>query len=110
MGVKLDVAPVYQRGRPRQCPPQAAAVFNAGRVDILTFTSSATVHNFVKLVGKERLQALAAKATVAAIGPITTTTLKEYGLTPQIEPVDYTIPALAAAIVDYFERNVSGKQ
>ncbi len=73
-------------------------------MDILTFTSSATVHNFVKLLGQERFQALAAKATVAAIGPITSATLKEYGLTPQIEPSDYTIPALAAAIVDYFKK------
>ncbi len=71
-------------------------------MDILTFTSSATVHNFVKLLGKERFQALAAKAVVASIGPITSATLKEYGITPQIEPADYTIPALAAAIVDYF--------
>jgi uroporphyrinogen III methyltransferase/synthase len=61
------------------------------------------VHNFVKLLGTERVQALAAKAVVAAIGPITAATLKEYGVTPQIEPADYTIPALAAAIVEYFK-------
>jgi uroporphyrinogen III methyltransferase/synthase len=39
---------------------------------------------------------------VASIGPITTATLKEYGITPQIEPAAFTIPALAAAIVEYF--------
>jgi uroporphyrinogen III methyltransferase/synthase len=62
------------------------------------------VHNFVKLLGKERFQGLAAKAVVASIGPITSATLQEYGLTPQIEPSDYTIPALAAAIVAYFKK------
>jgi len=47
---------------------------------------------------------------VASIGPITTATLSEYGITPQIEPAAFTIPALVAAIVEYFERNVSSKQ
>jgi uroporphyrinogen III methyltransferase/synthase len=73
-------------------------------VDLLTFTSSSTVHNFAGLLGPERFRQLAAKAAVAAIGPITAATLKEYGLTPQIEPKDYTIPALVEAILNYFKR------
>ena len=76
-------------------------------MDILTFTSSSTVHNFAGLVGKERFQELAAQATVASIGPITTATLSEYGITPQIEPAAFTIPALAAAIVEYFRERMS---
>jgi uroporphyrinogen-III synthase len=71
-------------------------------VDILTFTSSATVHNFAALIGKDRFQTLAAGAAVASIGPITTDTLQEYGITPAIEPTAFTIPALAAAIIKYF--------
>ena len=67
-----------------------------------TFASSATVHNFAALVGQEKFQELAHRALVAAIGPITAATLKEYGITPQIQPDDYTIPALAAAIVDSY--------
>jgi len=104
LGAKVDVAPVYKARPPKEIPPEAEAALKEGRVDILTFTSSATVHNFVKLLGKERVQALAAGAVVASIGPITSATLKEYGISPQIEPSDYTIPALAAAIVDYFKR------
>jgi uroporphyrinogen-III synthase len=73
-------------------------------VDILTFTSSSTVHNFAGLVGPEAFQKLAAGAVVASIGPITTATLQEYGITPQIEPAAFTIPALAAAIVEYFKK------
>lgn len=49
-------------------------------------------------------QALARNAVVAAIGPITGGTLQEYGLTPRIQPQDFTIPALAAAIVEYFQK------
>ncbi len=105
LGAKLDVAPVYKARPPGGIPPEAEAALKEGRVDILTFTSSATVHNFVKLVGKERFQALASKAVVASIGPITTGTLKEYRVTPQIEPQDYTIPALVEAIIEYFVKN-----
>jgi len=91
-------------------PPEAAGALESGQVDVLTFTSSSTVHNFAGLVGKQRFQELAARATVASIGPITTATLSEYGVTPRIEPAAFTIPALAAAIVEYFERNVSSEQ
>ena len=104
LGAHLDVAPVYQARPPRAVPPDAATALNEGRVDVLTFTSSATVHNFAALVGKARFQELAAHATVAAIGPITAATLKEYGITPQIEPADFTIPALVEAIVDHFTK------
>jgi uroporphyrinogen III methyltransferase/synthase len=104
LGAQVDVAPVYQARHVTVIPPEAETAFNEGQVDILTFTSSATVHNFVGLLGPERFQALAQGATVAAIGPITGATLQEYGITPDIQPPDFTIPALAAAIVEYFEK------
>ena len=108
LGAKLDVAPVYQARAPQSIPPAAEAAQRQGIVDILTFTSSATVHNFAALLGKARFQQLAAGAAVAAIGPITRATLSEYGITPQIEPAEFTIPALAAAIIDYFLRRKRG--
>ena len=108
--MKVDVVPVYRAVPPASVPPEAAEVLAAGRVDILTFTSSSTVHNFAGLVGQEAFQQLAARGTVASIGPITTATLSEYGITPRIEPAEFTIPALAAAIVEYFEGQVSGEQ
>jgi uroporphyrinogen III methyltransferase/synthase len=104
LGAEVTVAPVYQSRPAREIPPEAEAALKEGRVDILTFTSSATVHNFVQLLGKERFQTLAAGVVVAAIGPITSATLKEYGTSAQIEPKDYTIPTLVEAIVDYFRR------
>ncbi|MGA9756134.1 MAG: uroporphyrinogen-III C-methyltransferase [Desulfobaccales bacterium] len=104
LGAEVEVVPVYRALPPRTVPPEAAELLAAGRVDILTFTSSSTVHNFAGLLGKNAFQKLATGATVASIGPITTATLNEYGLTPQIEPDSFTIAALAAAIVDYFKK------
>jgi uroporphyrinogen III methyltransferase/synthase len=103
LGMAVDVVPVYRAVPPESVPQEAAGVLQDGRVDILTFTSSATVHNFAGLVGQEKFRSLAASRVVASIGPITTATLKEYGITPTIEPAAFTIPALAAAIIEYFK-------
>lgn len=101
-GAQMDVAPVYQARRPPSIPPEAQPFLDQGAVDLFTFTSSATVHNFVALVGRERFQTLTARAATAAIGPITAATLGEYGVNPQIQPEEYTIPALVEAILGYF--------
>jgi uroporphyrinogen III methyltransferase/synthase len=104
-GIRVDVAPVYQMRKPQDIPEEARPFIDSGQIDILTFASSATVRNFAALVGREKFQELARKAIVAAIGPITGDTLKEYGVTPHIQPEDYTIPALAAAIVEFFSQD-----
>jgi uroporphyrinogen III methyltransferase/synthase len=104
-GVQVDVAPVYQARQPADIPADARPSIESGQIDLLTFASSATVHNFAALVGREKFQELAQNAVVAAIGPITAATLQEYGITIQIQPEDYTIPALATAILDFFAQN-----
>jgi uroporphyrinogen III methyltransferase/synthase len=44
------------------------------------------------------------RVTVASIGPITAATAAEYGMTTDVMPGEYTIPALARALADYFVR------
>ena len=74
-----------------------------GRVDVVTFTSSSTVRSFCALFGAAELPGLLQGVTVACIGPITRATAEGRGLATQIVPADYTIPALARAIVTHFE-------
>jgi uroporphyrinogen III methyltransferase/synthase len=74
-----------------------------GRVDVVTFTSSSTVRSFCALFGEAELPQLLRGVTVACIGPITRATAQGRGLATQIVPEDYTIPALARAIVTHFE-------
>ncbi len=69
-----------------------------GEVDLLTFTASSTVRNFVDLVGAE-----VGPAQVACIGPITAGTARELGLPVHVEAESYTIPGLVSAIVTHFE-------
>ena len=52
-------------------------------IDMVTFTSSSTVKNFVALLdcdGPEELADLMADVPVAVIGPITAKTAEKYGL------------------------------
>ncbi|MEE9584204.1 MAG: uroporphyrinogen-III C-methyltransferase [Candidatus Brocadiales bacterium] len=70
----------------------------AGEVDVVTFTSSSTVRNFVQLIGRENLAKLNGKVRFASIGPITTETAKELGVKVALEAKEYTIPGLVKAI------------
>ena len=68
-----------------------------GQVDVVTFTASSTVRNFVDLVGAD-----VGGARVASIGPITSGTARELGLAVDLEAEEYTIPGLARAIRDFY--------
>ncbi|MFQ5862101.1 MAG: uroporphyrinogen-III C-methyltransferase [Candidatus Brocadiales bacterium] len=70
----------------------------AGEVDMVTFTSSSTVRNFVQLIGKENLTRLDGKVRFASIGPITTKAAKELGIKVSLEAEQYDIPGLVKAI------------
>lgn len=71
-------------------------------LDLLTFTASSTVRNLVALLDEAQL-AEVAKLPIASIGPLTSRTAEEAGLPVAIEPEDYTIDAMLAAMVEYFK-------
>lgn len=78
----------------------ARARLESEGADVITFTSSSTVRHFMELGIK-----LPQGCRIASIGPVTTATLAEYGLKPDMESADHTIPGLTAAIVSYFKKN-----
>ncbi len=48
------------------------------------------------------LAELVGETTIAAIGPVTAQTLREFGLNVDIEAEEHTIPGLVAAIEKHF--------
>jgi uroporphyrinogen III methyltransferase/synthase len=78
------------------------AALAASAVDVVTFTSSSTARNFARLFSDDERRAWFAGVTVASIGPVTAATAAEYGLVTAVMPSEYTIPALARAIAEYF--------
>jgi uroporphyrinogen III methyltransferase/synthase len=96
-GARVDVVPAY-RTVPGDGDPSVLARLRAGDVDAVTFTSSSTVKNFVRLTEGVDL----GMVVVACIGPVTAQTAGELGLTVAVEPEEYTIPALVEALGAYF--------
>ncbi len=75
-------------------------LLEAGEIDVLTFTSSSTVRNFIEILGP--LPTNLGSLKVACIGPITAGTARELGLPVHIVAEEYTIDGLVTSLIDYF--------
>jgi uroporphyrinogen III methyltransferase/synthase len=73
----------------------------AENLDLLTFTASSTVQNFVDLLDPKEL-ALARQVPVASIGPLTSETARDLGFNVVIEPEKSTLDDMIEAIEVYF--------
>jgi len=104
MGGQIDVVSVYETIRPAGKRGEVRDLLKEGVISCITFTSSSTVENFAKMFPEADLPSLVDKVTIACIGPITAQTARDHGLEVKIMPGEYTIEALAAAIVEYFSR------
>jgi len=104
MGAQVDVVETYRTVKPKGGSKSLKELLMKGKVDAITFTSSSTVNHFAELLKKEDLQNLLRGITIACIGPITARTAKNWKMRVQIQPKEYTIPALTQAITQYFAR------
>ncbi|HSE48568.1 MAG TPA: uroporphyrinogen-III synthase [Terriglobales bacterium] len=96
-GALVDVVEAYETVIPRDSERRLRAALSAKRLpDVITFTSSSTVRNFMALV---RRRELLRGIKLASIGPVTSGTLREAGLKPAIEAKEYTMAGLVKAIV-----------
>jgi uroporphyrinogen III methyltransferase/synthase len=77
-------------------------MLEAGEIDVLTFTSSSTVRNFVKAMGA--VPHLPSGTVVACIGPVTAQTATELGLPVDVSASEHTIEGLLSALLDHIGR------
>jgi len=109
MGARVDVVEAYETVLPESSAKRLQAVIRKAetRPHVVTFTSSSTVRNFVKLLGARGRspRTILDGIQIASIGPVTSATLKELGLPVDIEAKEYTIPGLIQAIVRQPDRN-----
>ena len=101
-GARVDEVPAYSTRPAAEDVGELRRALGEGRVDVVSFTSSSTVRHFAALFPGEDLPGLLLGVAVACIGPITRATAETLGLETRIAPQEYTIPALAQAIVDHF--------
>ncbi|MBU0674611.1 MAG: uroporphyrinogen-III C-methyltransferase [Proteobacteria bacterium] len=105
-GAEVTVAPVYKNIMPEGFDEVRKALEDK-EIDLISFTSSSTVKNFLELLSikdESEFKTLLDGVKVAVIGPITAKTARNGGLTVDIEPEEYTIPAMVRAIQQYYEK------
>lgn len=103
LGGKVDVVTAYRTVKPGEKTEAIRQLLKEGKIDVVTFTSSSTVTNFVGMFEKGEIPCLLNGIVVACIGPITRDTASRFGIKTSIMPEKYTIPALTEAIVEYFK-------
>jgi uroporphyrinogen III methyltransferase/synthase len=109
MGGHVDVVEAYRTVMPETGTGKVRAMLEAGEIQMVTFTSSSTVTNFIAMFkedGDKIIQWMEG-VDVACIGPVTAKTAEENGLKVSIAAKEYTIEALTDAIVDYYSKEKS---
>jgi uroporphyrinogen III methyltransferase/synthase len=94
-GATVDVVEAYRTVAPDGATDRAHEIL-ARKPHWITFTSSSTVKNFVAIAGREALD----EVKIASIGPITSDTLREYGLPVDAEANPHTTAGIVQAIID----------
>jgi uroporphyrinogen III methyltransferase/synthase len=88
-GAEVDVVALYETVAEPLSDAQLEAL---ARADYVTFTSSSTVRFLLEAGGRPR-------GRVVSIGPVTSATLREHGLEPDVEAERHDIQGLVEAVV-----------
>ena len=73
---------------------------------MVTFTSSSTVTNFVGMFGSSPTDVLLSNVKIAAIGPSTAETVKQYGLAVDVIPNEASVEAnITQEIVRFYDKS-----
>ena len=104
VGAKVDEVAAYRTVLVRP-DPAAYAALEVG-VDVVTFTSSSTVRNFMALTEEFEY----GDPLITCIGPVTATTAGELGLRVDVVAAEYTIDGLLEALQRRFAENHGAKE
>ena len=102
-GCEVDEVVLYESRPPAEADPEAVQLLRDGRIDVVTFASSSSVHNLASLLEDDFR--LVADCVIGCIGPVTAATVHGYGFSVGVEPAEHTIPALVDALVAHYARS-----
>jgi len=99
-GIEVDVLALYETVAESLSDAQLEALADA---DYVTFTSSSTVENLLEATDGRGLD----HARLVSIGPVTSASLREHGLEPDVEADRHDIDGLLAALLADAEARIS---
>jgi uroporphyrinogen III methyltransferase/synthase len=100
LGGAVDLIEAYETVAPEQSRDSARMLSGEEPLDVVTFTSSSTVCNLIRLLDG-RVDRLTG-ATIACIGPVTADTARRAGLRVNIVASEHTMSGLVQALLGYF--------
>ena len=106
LGAQVDVVTAYETVSSGKKKNELEELFKENQVDVITFTSSSTVNNFVKIMGRNF--SLPEGVKIACIGPVTAAAAKKAGFPVDIHQEEYTMEGLVGALIDYFQEKTGG--
>ena len=98
-GMDVNEVVAYNTLAENQNQEEIINILQEKKIHLITFTSSSTVTNFLKIFDdEERRNQLLEGVKIACIGPITAATAEDQGLKPDFVAEDYTIEGLIEVI------------
>jgi uroporphyrinogen III methyltransferase/synthase len=104
LGMIVDEVDTYQTIKVDQGKEEVYHRLQKEELDVITFTSSSAVKNFVQIFEGMEWEDDLKSVTIACIGPVTALTAREQGLKVDVEATIYTIEGLLDQLEDYFLR------
>ena len=101
-GAEVTEIVAYRTGGVGAAEPGVIEAVREARVDVVSFFSPSAVENLRGELSAEALSRLAARAALAAVGPVTAAALRSAGLPVTIEAEEATTESMATAIAKYF--------
>ncbi len=95
-GAHVDVLALYETVAE---PLSPRALREVREADYITFASSSSVRFFLQAAGEEQGGSPAGAARIVSIGPVTSATLREHGLEPDVEADPYDVDGMIAALL-----------
>lgn len=99
-GILVTELDVYETVNEESSKESLYEVIKCKQVDIVTFTSSSTVDNFVQLLDGTDWRNHTGNILFASIGPITSKTMRKHKLPVHVEAEEYTIPGMLLSMMD----------
>jgi uroporphyrinogen-III synthase len=102
VGAEVVNVVAYRTATPEAFDPGVLDLIRRGEVDVIALLSPSALHHLVDELGLEALRRVAGSVAFAAIGPVTSSAIREAGLPVEMEAPEATSASLVTVIARYF--------
>ena len=105
-GVEVTELEVYDTVIDESSRYQLYAALRDGEIDVVTFTSSSTVNNFVQLLQGTNWESYCERVIFVSIGPITSETMAKHGVRVDVEAKEFTLQGMLYSLSEKLKEEI----